>query len=262
MGKTVWHKFESAQELAETLASDVAERLASSIAERGTAVLAVSGGSTPPPFFRALSHKQIDWRRVIITLVDERFVPASSERSNARLVYTHLLKDKAAQARFVGLYHEFQSVEEAAEEADQAYATLPLPLDVVILGMGTDGHTASFFPDADGFSALLDPEGVRHVLPVHAVSAQEPRLTLSLAVLRQARFLALHIEGTEKLEVLRSALEEEGTARLPIRHVADEALGPLRIYWAPPRKQGSRTPPSQIRPEPPNDSDSGDEEGF
>lgn len=237
MGKAVWHEFDSGARLAEALSEAVSRHLAAAVAERGQALIAVSGGGTPPPFLRALSQKAVDWQRVTVTLVDERFVPPSSERSNARLAARHLLQNEAARADFVGLYHELDSVEEAAEKADRIVGSLPLPLDVAVLGMGTDGHTASFFPDAKGLSALLN-ETSRRVLPVHAPSAREPRLTLSMPVLCGARFLAVHIEGEEKRTVLEAALAEKSGERLPVRLVMDRAAVPVHIYWAPSKTKG------------------------
>lgn len=232
MADAAWHEFSSGPSLAEALAEEVAQRLIAAIEARGMALIAVSGGSTPAPFFRALSFKALDWRRVTVTLVDERFVPTSSERSNARLVARHLLQNEAARADFIGLYHELDIVEEAAEKADRIIGALPLPLDVAVLGMGTDGHTASFFPDAENLSALLDAEGRQRVMPVHAPSAKEPRLTLSMPLLSKARFLALHIEGMEKKDVLAAALGGS-RPRLPVRAVVDQAGEPVHIYWAP-----------------------------
>ncbi|MFC6488309.1 6-phosphogluconolactonase [Nitratireductor sp. GCM10026969] len=234
-----WQEFASGQDLAEELADTVAHNLAEAISARGTALMAVSGGSTPPPFFRALSRRKLDWARVTVTLADERFVPTDSERSNARLVARHLLQNEAARAAFVNLYHACDSVEEAAGLADRAVGTLPLPFDVVVLGMGTDGHTASFFPDAENLTELLTPASGRYVLPVHAPGAGEPRLTLSMPVVRQARFMVLHIEGAKKKDVLEAALAQDAGPLLPVRVVLDHAATPAQIYWAP--KEDRRT---------------------
>ncbi len=143
------HIFENPSALAEALADDVGARLAAAIAARGTASLAVSGGSTPKAFFRSLSRRELDWSKVTVTLVDERFVPPENDRSNHRLVADNLLKDGAAEARFVPLYQAAETAEAAAAIASGRTASLGAPLDVVVLGMGTDGHTASFFPGGD-----------------------------------------------------------------------------------------------------------------
>ncbi|TIT22885.1 MAG: 6-phosphogluconolactonase [Mesorhizobium sp.] len=226
-----WHEFAGRQELAIALAGHVAGRLSKAIAERGAALLAVSGGTTPAKFFAALSTVPIAWEKVTITLVDERFVPPSSPRSNAGLVAANLLRNASAAANFVPLYHDAASIEGAAVSDSEALQVLPWPLDVVVLGMGTDGHTASFFPDADNLARLLDPSSQRIVLPVHAASAGEPRLTLSLARIINAAFIALHIEGAEKRTAFEAALG--AGARKPIRAVLDATQKPVEVFWAP-----------------------------
>lgn len=226
-----WHAFSSRPELAIALADRVADRLSKAIADRATALLAVSGGTTPARFLAALSALPIAWDKVIVTLVDERFVPASSPRSNAGLVAANLLQNTAKAARFVPLYHEAVGIEDAAASDDAALRSLPWPLDVVVLGMGPDGHTASFFPDADDLPKLLDPASDRIVLPVHAASAGEPRLTLSLARIVDAGFIALHIEGEDKRTAFDGAVAPG--PRKPIRAVLDAAPKPVEVFWAP-----------------------------
>lgn len=224
-----WRVFPSSDELAEALAGAVTAELGKAIERRGQAFLAVSGGTTPGRFFEALSQKALDWRRVTVTLVDERFVPESSPRSNAALVRSLLLANHAAPAHLAPLYRQAPSVEAAAQQASADLASLPWPLDVAILGMGTDGHTASFFPDAAGLDALLDPASLAHVLPVHAPGAGEERLTLPLARLLEASLLALHIEGDDKRTVLEAALGPGGEK--PVSAVFAHAGSPVPVYW-------------------------------
>lgn len=235
MAEANWREFAAREKLADTLAQRVSAQLAAGIELRGTALLAVSGGSTPPLFLRALSRRQIDWEKVVVTLVDERFVPAGSERSNARMVTLNLLQHAAAKARFVELHREAETVEQAADLVRQDILALKLPFDAVVLGMGTDGHTASFFPDADRLAEALDPEDRSYVLPIHAASAAEPRLSLSLAALATARFVAVHIEGLAKKEVLMEALAAQQPMKAvpPIATMIEHAAHPVEIYWAP-----------------------------
>lgn len=226
-----WNEFGTRDELAAGLAAKVADTLKASIISRGTAFLAVSGGTTPGRFFAALSKQVLDWSKVTVTLVDERFVPESSPRSNAALAKASLLQNEAAGARFAPLFHEAASVEEGADLADIKLRSLPWPLDAAILGMGGDGHTASFFPDAQGLEALLDPASSRLVMPVHSESAGETRLTLTLPALIGAGLVVVHIEGAEKRNVIEAALAAEKP--LPIRTVLDQAPRAAEIYWAP-----------------------------
>ncbi len=226
-----WNEFATREELAAALAGAVADVLRAAISRRGTAFLAVSGGTTPGRFFAALSRQELDWSKVTVTLVDERFVPESSARSNAALAKANLLQNEAAAAQFAPLFHEAATVEQGADLADAEIRALPWPLDAAILGMGGDGHTASFFPDADGLNALLDPASNRIVMPVHSETAGEPRLTLTLAALVKAGLLAVHIEGAEKRNVIEVALAADKA--LPIRTVLDRAPRAAEIYWAP-----------------------------
>ncbi|WFP76026.1 6-phosphogluconolactonase [Mesorhizobium sp. WSM4906] len=226
-----WDGFADRQQLAAALAGNVAARLTKAIAERGTALLAVSGGTTPARFLTALSSIPIAWDKVTVTLVDERFVPPSSPRSNAGLVAANLLQNNAAAAHFVPLYHEAASIEDAAASDSEALQSLAWPLDVVVLGMGGDGHTASFFPDAGNLAELLDPSSQRIVLPVNAPSAGEPRLTLSMARIVAAGFIALHIEGVDKRTAFDGAMGVG--VKKPIRKVIEAAPIPVEVFWAP-----------------------------
>jgi 6-phosphogluconolactonase len=226
-----WRDFATRAELATTLAQDIAAALLRAIAHKGTAFLAVSGGTTPTEMFRALSIQELDWGKVAVTLVDERFVPETSPRSNAALVRSTLLQNRAGAARFVPLYQDAADVVTAAARASELLAKLPWPLDVAILGMGGDGHTASFFPDAAELDALLASGNPGVVLPVHAASAGEPRLTLPLSRIVAAGWIAVHIEGSDKKAALEAALTPGGER--PISAVFAEGGKPIDIFWAP-----------------------------
>jgi 6-phosphogluconolactonase len=225
------HNFASPDALAEALAEAVANDLIKGIAARGTGVLAVSGGSTPKRFFKALSSCALDWPRVIVTLVDERWVEPSSDRSNAKLVQDLLLIGKAAQARFVPLWSGGDvPTDDAIAATNDRVGKLPLPFDAVILGMGNDGHTASFFPGGDTLSDVLTSRGP--ALPLMAPGAGEPRVTLTLPVLLNTRSLYLHIEGSEKAATLDHAMGSGPVETMPVRAVLRQDQVPVHIYFA------------------------------
>ena len=224
--------FGSKDELATALADAVAENLKAGLATRGSAALAVSGGSTPARFFQALSRRlDIDWQNVVVTLVDERWVDESSDRSNARLVKANLLQGAAAAATFVPLYQGGDEPDAAGiARTSAAIAAIPV-LDAAILGMGNDGHTASFFPGGDTLDAALTT--AESVIAIRAPGAGEPRVTLTLRRLVAAEALYLHIEGNEKAEVLDKALGDGDIADMPVRAVLRQEQRPVTVFWCP-----------------------------
>jgi 6-phosphogluconolactonase len=222
--------FTDATALAAALAEAVAGDLTAAIAARGTASLAVSGGTTPALFFRTLAQRaDVDWGKVVVTLVDERWVPDTSDRSNAKLVQANLLQGPAAAARFVPLYQGGATPE--PQKSAVAIKSVPMPLDAAIVGMGNDGHTASFFPGGDNLKAALTGEGP--VVSMTAPDAGEPRVTLTLKVLTAARALYLHIQGEEKVETLRKAEAQGPIEAMPVRAILRESRTPLTIFWCP-----------------------------
>jgi 6-phosphogluconolactonase len=227
------HAFASGAELAAGLADKVAEALSTTIAARGSASIAVSGGSTPKAFFQELSSRVLDWDKVTITLVDERFVPPDNPRSNHLLVNANLLKDKAAAAQFLPLYQRAADAKKSAVIATSETRGIDDPFDIAIVGMGGDGHTASFFPGGNNLKLALDANTPRGIITMEADGAGEPRLTFTFSSLQDARLLVLHIEGESKKEVLAKAEQPGDEMEMPIRAFLRRAASPLQIYWAP-----------------------------
>lgn len=228
----VRREFADGEELAQGLAEWTAERLRSAIAARGVALLIVSGGKSPARFFDRLSRIGLDWARVAITLADERRVPDDSPRSNARLVRETLLRNSAEAASFSPLADVRLPEDRELAAASARIANLPLPADVVVLGMGGDGHTASWFPGADRLAEAMDSAARQLVLPIRAAGAEEPRLTLTGRVILRARAIALEIEGEAKLTTLAAALGPGPEEAMPIRAVLRRAADRLTLFSA------------------------------
>jgi 6-phosphogluconolactonase len=223
------HTHADAQALAEALAGQVAEALRTAVDERGRALLVVSGGRSPVAFFECLARQTLPWARVQVSLADERWVPPTHADSNEALVRRHLLQGPAAQATMLGLYRPAESLEEAARLAEQALAGLP-PIDVLVLGMGDDGHTASLFPASANLPVALDPACPLRVLAMQAPSEPRQRLTLTLPPLAGARLALLALQGATKLATLNQALRPGPATEMPIRALLH---GPLQIHWSP-----------------------------
>lgn len=223
------HSLADSKALAATLAHDVAERLRQAIVDKGQACLVLSGGRSPVPFLEKLAGEALDWSKVTVSLADERWVPVEHADSNAGLLVRHLFKGPAAKARFVGLYHCAESLDAAAVLADQALAALP-PIDVLVLGMGDDGHTASLFPASPNLPESLDLRSTHRCLPMLAPSVPRQRLSMTRALLASAGFTALSVQGLGKLATLRAALAAAEPTEMPIRAFLHD---PLDIYWCP-----------------------------
>ncbi len=226
------HAFDDPREQAEALAKAVGDALTASLAASGATsrkTLAVSGGTSPRAFFEALANEPLDWPRIDVTLVDDRWVPETDQASNARLVRDTLLANatRAGQgARFFPLVDVASTLEAnvAALNADPARA---LPA-VAVLGMGEDGHTASLFADAPEWPDIIEPAAARFVA-VHPGNAPHARVSLSLAALTRVESLFLLIAGPRKLDVLKaaaSAPQENAISKL-----ANDKGVRLDVYW-------------------------------
>ncbi|NWF48627.1 6-phosphogluconolactonase [Hydrogenophaga sp. D2P1] len=215
------------------LAEHIANALRSAIAARGQASLAVSGGKSPIPLFEALREQDLDWSKVSVVLVDERVVPRDHADSNTALVARHLLQGRAAAARFLLFFRELaptfnaEVLDALVRDAEERIAILPWPLDVVVLGMGEDAHTASLFPGAPGYArAIATDQRLAWVVPDTAPHA---RISFTLSALLAARELVLSITGESKLAVYRRAAQKADEA-LPISLVINQTQTPLSVW--------------------------------
>ncbi|MFG3452867.1 6-phosphogluconolactonase [Stutzerimonas stutzeri] len=223
------NEFSNARQMAQALAERVARALEVAITEQGGASLVVSGGRSPVAFFEALSMCELDWSRVQISLADERWVDVSDPDSNEGLLRRHLLQNAAADAQLIGLSLPAESLEQAARLASQKLASLGQPIDVLVLGMGGDGHTASLFPGSPLLAQGLDPDTSERCLPMLAPVKPQQRISMTYPLLASARLQLLAIQGADKLKTMEQALSVE-PMQMPIRAFLHS---PLEIYWCP-----------------------------
>ena len=222
-------RYDDPDEWIDAAAAEIGDALRADIELRGNARLLLSGGTTPAPVYQALAELPLDWTKLEVGLVDERWLSPQDSDSNAYLVRQSFL-ERAEGARFEPLVRVGKPLQDCVHAANLHAQHAPAAC-MAVLGMGGDGHTASFFPDADNLPALLDPASQRIVLPVHAPSGGEPRLTLSMARIIAAGFIALHIEGEDKLTAFENAM---GPGKhKPIRAVIDASPKPVEVFWAP-----------------------------
>lgn len=225
--------FETSESLDLALAERVSSILQRAILDKGKATLAVSGGSTPKGFFKILSSKNVDWKNVIITLVDERWVDVDSEDSNTRLVHDFLLQNKASTANFFHLKQgDSLSCEVLAKLNSEVKVNLD-PLDVIILGMGEDGHTASLFPCSEQISEALNIDNENALIIIEPKTAPYTRISFSFATLIRSKNIFLHLCGEKKQQVLNKAINEEDVLVMPVRKFLQDEKKLIQIYWCP-----------------------------
>jgi len=227
---TVFHVYDSIGTLHKALAYRVARNLEEAVAAKGSASLLLSGGNTPRPFLAQLAEEHVDWSKVRIGLVDERWVAPESGQSNENLVRTELMARGAEAAAFFGMYREGVSADEACPEVEAVYRQELFPFDVVVLGMGGDGHTASLFPHRPELETLLN--GPQLCGAAEAPSEPKSRMSLSLNAIASAAHCYLHIEGAPKLAVYEAARTGNDVAEMPVRAVLEHPEIRLEVFYA------------------------------
>ncbi len=226
--------FHRAEDLHRALAGEIASRLSAGVERGGRAGFVVSGGTTPGDLYDMLATRDVSWKDVEITLSDERWTEPTTDRSNEHLARTRLLRDKAAAAHLVPFKTRHETARAAQADVGASVAAMPRPFDVVLLGMGTDGHTASLIPGSEGLAQALDrhdPALVRAVSPPN-VTAMGERMTLTLRAILDARWIVLLIRGEAKLAAYKRALAGHDVLSRPVRAVLHQSDVPVSIYWS------------------------------
>lgn len=226
------HTFSSQDDLIEALSQSIVRQLRVAIDKKGKASLLVSGGSTPKPLFKKLRETPLAWEKVNVGLCDERWVSPSSEDSNENLVKTYLLQDKASTAAFVGMYEEGLDVETAQVHCSTKIKEALVPFDVIVLGMGSDAHTASLFPRNVKLEKAFDIENEELCIAIKPTTAPHMRMSLTRKAILSAENIYLHFEGKEKLAVYEEAIAGDDMYTMPIRSVLSQEFKNVEVYYA------------------------------
>jgi 6-phosphogluconolactonase len=219
--------YKTSETLMQSLASTVEVELNNAIKNRGLATFVIPGGTTPKPFFNIIRDSDIEWEKITIFPTDERWVSMENSRSNARLIQRELLTGRASKANFVTLYRKNKTLDQGASSLAENISNY-LPIDVLVLGMGVDMHTASLFPGSPGL-ALAQSMNAAEVVPVTPLdNSLEPRVTLSARALEKAVNTHVLIIGLEKKNAVKEA-ENREPASAPISQFLPNAT----VHWCP-----------------------------
>lgn len=222
-------EFDTTEELNDAFAQRIADILMEAVDQHGTATLLVSGGRTPMALFQTLSKAPLNWSKINVSLADERWVDAEHEASNEKLVKDNLLKNRAANANFISLTTTAENAVDGVEEVTSRFAQVRKPFDVLILGMGEDGHTASLFPCSEQIEQGLTSEA--EFIAVQPTTAPHQRMSFTLKGLLNSQNIFLHLTGDRKKAVLEQALAGQDPKEMPIRAVLNNA--DVELVWAP-----------------------------
>lgn len=229
--------FDAREALIEALVAHLHALIESAVAARGQAVLALSGGSTPIPVYAAIAQHRMDWPKVRFVLVDERWVDADHPASNETALRHALAPALAAGASLVGMKTPHATAGQGLDSCLARYRTLAMPFDVVLLGMGEDGHTASLFPHAVGLMQALAAEAppcaVIHAQHSAVTGANTERMTLTLPAIINTREIILLITGEGKQRVLEQALGDGAVEAMPVRALLQQVELPLVVWSSP-----------------------------
>lgn len=213
------------------LANQIKNNLSDAVAQRGQAYFVVSGGKTPVDLFKILAKTKLPWDKVTVLLADERCVTSEDLARNERMVKDNLLQHGAKSAQFISLYDEQVNFLDGLQQVVQNIASLPT-FDVVILGMGEDGHTASLFPCSEELLAGLD-DNADAALLVNPKTAPYQRVSLSKKRLLNSRSIFLHLVGQKKREVLAQAMAESNPIVMPICAFLNHHSTNVQVMYAP-----------------------------
>jgi len=225
------YKFECKEALFDELLQDVMDGLSAGLENKSEASMLLSGGTSPGALYNMMSQQEFDWEKVHFGLSDERWVSPDSDDSNEKLVKETLLTNNASSANFIGLKSADNDIVLGQKTSDKKLKKLPVPFDIVLLGMGLDGHTASLFPDSADTAKALDTDNEMLCHPIRRGRDETPRMTMTLNALLNAQEIKLLIFGDEKWQVYQQAKAKK-SIKQPVSYILNQTNVPVSVYWA------------------------------
>ncbi len=225
------YKFKSREDLFDQLLADVLGQLGSGVEKRGVASMLLSGGSTPGILYEKMSQSEFDWKNVVFAPTDERWVAPDDPQSNEKLIRSRLLRNNAVNAGYVSLKSNDPDPVTGQSQVEERIKKIPLPFDIVLLGMGEDGHVASLFPGLRDTNIALDDSYPNLCRGVRREGEEIDRITMTLKCLLCAEQIFLLFYGKKKFEVFEKAIIMKDRT-LPVSYVLHQNDVPVSLYWA------------------------------
>ena len=203
------------EKLTNDLCLDIKNQLDRDLQLKENVWVLFSGGNTPKKLYEKLSIQNIDWSRIHISLTDERCVPVDSDKSNEFMLKTHLLKNNAKNANFYSLIDAVESHSSQKQSLFDIYSQLK-SIDLLLLGMGEDGHTASFFTESGNLTSSLDENNKELYTRLKLSRERHDRVTLNYNLLSKSKKKYLFFTGQEKIDIIEKALKSNNPMKYPI----------------------------------------------
>ncbi|MCC3860363.1 6-phosphogluconolactonase [Pseudemcibacter aquimaris] len=224
-------KYENRESLINDLNDEIIQSLNNGVSENNKASMLLSGGTTPGPLYEKLSKETLDWDKVWFAPTDERWVAPDHDDSNEKLIRNMLLQNNASSANYVGLKSSPDNPRDGQPKTENKLATFPAPIDVVLIGMGTDGHMASLFPGVHDTIVAMDEGNANRCAPIVRGNGEVDRISMTLNCILNSKQVILFFYGDEKLKVFEKASLGK-TDELPVSYLLNQDKVPVTLYWA------------------------------
>lgn len=231
--RIVWHELSDPTELANALAHALHTQCLLSLREQSKLLIGLAGGSTPMAAYTEWAEAQLPWSNIELTLIDERYVPLSDSQSNEHNIAKAFSAIKMQLAGWHGLYHDAENIEQCATLANQDLQALNRVMDIVVIGMGVDGHIASLFIESADYVSAMDVQNTQAVVPIRFNQQQKiDRLSFSLAELLKAKQAFICIIGDEKRALIEQSMRDSKSP-YAITQFLNVYQNPVEIFWSP-----------------------------